>query len=159
MKTHTACQLYDAVTSYGTNPSLQRRCRVSCFAVSSDVRRRRTKYMAKLHDMFTQARRAQGGSGLGFVGKSKSASKPRAAALVVEFADFDEGNAEAALKAGADGILFTWNGKDTSSLDTLKKAIDSTKSGSENVVCGLNITGGWEKLEREDLEHLKELGV
>src|SRR5947209_1386077 len=115
--------------------------------------------MAKLHDMFTQARRAQGGSGLGFVGKNKPTSKPRAAALVVEFADFDAGSAEAAIKAGADGLLFTWNGKDTSLLDTLKQAIDSAKSGSENVVCGLNITGGWEKLERENLEHFKEQGV
>ena len=135
MKIHTGCQLLDACNH------------------------RRITYMAKLHDMFTQARRAQGGSSLGFVGKSKPASKPRAAALVVEFPDFDEGSAEAAIKAGADGLLFDWDAKDTTSLDTLKKAIDSAKAGSENVVCGLNITGGWEKLARENLEHLKELGV
>ena len=115
--------------------------------------------MAKLHDMFNQARRAQSGGSLGFVGKSKPMTKPRAAALVVEFANFDEGSAEAAIKAGADGLLFTWDGKDSSSLDTLKKAIDSAKTGSENAVSGLNITGGWDKLERENLEHLKELGV
>ena len=115
--------------------------------------------MAKLHDMFTQARRAQSGGSLGFVGKNKPTTKPRAAALVVELPNFNEGSAEAAIKAGADGLLFTWDGKDSSSLDTLKKAIDSAKAGSENAVSGLNITGGWDKLERENLEHIKELCV
>jgi hypothetical protein len=115
--------------------------------------------MAKLRDMFTQAQRAQSGGSLGFVGKNKPTTKPRAAALVVELPTFDEGSAESAIKAGADGLLFTWDGKDSASLDTLKKAIDSAKAGSENTVSGLNITGNWEKLERENLEHLKELGV
>lgn len=115
--------------------------------------------MAKLRDMFTQAQRAQSGGSLGFVGKNKPTTKPRAAALVVELTTFNEGSAESAIKAGADGLLFTWDGKDSSSLDTLKKAIDSAKAGSENAVSGLNITGNWDKLERENLEHLKELGV
>ncbi len=115
--------------------------------------------MAKLHDMFTRARRAQSSSGIGFVGKSKSLAKPRAAALVVEFHDIDAGNAESAVKSGADGLLFTWDGKDASSLETLKKAIEAAQTGGENVVCGLQIKGGWEKLEREDFEQIKELGV
>jgi len=115
--------------------------------------------MSKLHDMFTQARRSQSGGGLGFVGKAKPSTKPRAAALVVELSDIDEGSAEAAIKAGADGLLFAWDGEETTDLDTLKKAIESAQASGENVVCGVHITGNWESLERENLEHLKELGV
>ena len=70
--------------------------------------------MSKLLDMFAQARRAQGGSGMGFLGKNRQETKPRAAAIVIELASADVSNAEAALKAGADGLLFTWDGKDTS---------------------------------------------
>jgi hypothetical protein len=115
--------------------------------------------MAKLHDMFTQARRAQSSGGIGFVGKNKPLTKPRAAALVVEFPDIDAGNAESAIKSGADGLLFTWDGRDASSLETLKEAIDAAQTSGEKVVCGLHITGGWEKMERENFEHLKELDV
>ncbi|HYX49852.1 MAG TPA: hypothetical protein VE843_08930, partial [Ktedonobacteraceae bacterium] len=61
--------------------------------------------MAKLHDMFTQARRAQSSGGIGFVGKNKPITKPRAAALVVELPGFDAGKAESAIKSGADGLL------------------------------------------------------
>jgi 2-methylisocitrate lyase-like PEP mutase family enzyme len=63
------------------------------------------------------------------------------------------------VKAGADGLLFAWDGKDASSLDTLQKAIEAARSGNENVICGLQITSGWDKLERENVEHLKEQGV
>src|SRR5436305_14648651 len=115
--------------------------------------------MAKLHDMFTQARRAQSSSGIGFVGKNKAITKPRAAALVVEFPTFNAGDAESAIKSGADGLLFTWDGNDASILESLKDAIDAAQTSGEKVVTGLNITGGWEKLERENFEHLKELGV
>lgn len=115
--------------------------------------------MAKLHDMFTQARRGQSGGGMGFLGKSKAETRPRAAALVVEFPQITAANAEAALKAGADGLLFYWDGKDDALLDTLKKEIDSAKTHNENVVCGLSITGGWNKLDRESLLHIKEQGI
>src|SRR5712692_6899858 len=115
--------------------------------------------MAKLHDMFTQARRAQSSGSIGFVGKNKPLIKPRAAALVVEFPDIDAGDAESAIKSGADGLLFIWNGKDTSALETLKEAIEAAQTSGEKILCGLHITGGWEKLERENFEQLKELGV
>src|SRR5690348_15424318 len=115
--------------------------------------------MTKLHDMFTQARRAQSSGGIGFVGKNKSITKPRAAALVVELPDFDAGAAESAIKSGADGLLFTWNGNDASELHLLKDAIDAAQSSGEKIVSGLSITGGWENLERENFEHLKELEV
>jgi hypothetical protein len=115
--------------------------------------------MAKLHDMFTQARRAQSSGGIGFVGKNKPQTKPRAAALVVEFPTIDAGDAESAIKSGADGLLFTWDGSDASALESLKEAIDAAQTNGEKVVCGVNIRGGWEKLERESFEHLKELGV
>ena len=115
--------------------------------------------MAKLHDMFTQVQRAQSSGGIGFVGKNKPLTKPRAAALVVEFPDINAGDAESAIKSGADGLLFTWDGTNASSLETLKEAIDAAQTSGETVVCGLHITGGWEKLERENFEHLKELGV
>jgi hypothetical protein len=115
--------------------------------------------MAKLHDMFTQVRRAQSSGGIGFVGKNKPITKPRAAALVVEFPNIDAGDAESAIKSGADGLLFTWDGNDASALESLKDAIDAAQTSGEKVVSGLNITGGWENLERETFEHLKELGV
>lgn len=115
--------------------------------------------MGKLQDLFTQVRRAQSSGGIGFVGKSKSLTKPRVAALLVSLNDFDAGTAESAVKAGADGLLFAWDGKDASSLDTLQKAIEAARSGNENVICGLQITSGWDKLERENVEHLKEQGV
>ncbi len=115
--------------------------------------------MAKLHDMFTQVHRAQSSGGIGFVGKNKPLTKPRAAALVVEFPNIDAGDAESAIKSGADGLLFTWDGSNASSLETLKVAIDAAQTSGETVVCGLHITGGWEKLERENFEQLKELGV
>jgi len=115
--------------------------------------------MAKLHDMFTQARRAQSSGGIGFVGKNKPVTKPRAAALVVELPNIDAGQAESAIKSGADGLLFSWNGTDASDLDPLKGAIDAAQTSGEKVVTGLNITGGWESLERENFEHLKESGV
>jgi hypothetical protein len=115
--------------------------------------------MAKLHDMFTQARRSQSSGGIGFVGKNKPITKPRAAALVVEFPNIDAGDAESAIKSGADGLLFTWDGNDASALESLKDAIEAAQTSGEKVVSGLNITGGWENLERENFEHLKESGV
>lgn len=115
--------------------------------------------MAKLHDMFTQARRAQSSGGIGFVGKNKPITKPRAAALVVELPKIDAGKAESAIKSGADGLLFSWNGADASDLNPLEGAIDAAQTSGEKVVIGLNITGGWESLERENFEHLKESGV
>src|SRR5947209_5998022 len=115
--------------------------------------------MAKLHDIFTQARRGQSGGGMGFLGKNRAETKPRAAAIVVEFPQMMAGSAEAALKAGADGLLFLWDGKDNALLDTIKKEIDSAKASNENVVCGLHISGGWHKLDRERLLHIKEQGI
>jgi len=115
--------------------------------------------MAKLHDMFTQARRARSSGGIGFVGKNKPVTKPRAAALVVELPNIDAGDAESAIKSGADGLLFTWDGHDASALESLKDAIDAAQTSGEKVVTGLSITGGWENLERENFEHLKESGV
>ena len=115
--------------------------------------------MAKLQDMFTQARRAQGGGGMGFLGKSKATSGAHAAALVVKFPKVTVGSAEAALKAGADGLLFTWDGKDRTLLERLKQEIDSAKTSNEQVVSGLQITAGWENLDHDSLTHLKDLGL
>jgi len=115
--------------------------------------------MSKLLDMFSRVRRAQSSSGIGFVGKNKATTKPRAAALIIEFADIDVASAEAAIKAGADGLLFLWDGKETSEFETLKQAIDATKTSDSNAVCGLQITGGWDSLERDRLEQLKDAGV
>ena len=115
--------------------------------------------MSKLIDMFTQARRAQSSSGMGFLGKNRPEVKPRAAAIVVELATNDAGSAEAAVKAGADGLLFAWAGQDTNWLETLKSTIETAKASNDKVVSGLHITGDWDKLERESLEHLKDQGV
>jgi len=115
--------------------------------------------MAKLHDMFTQARRAQSSGGIGFVGKNKPVTKPRAAALVIELSTINAGDAESAIKSGADGLLFSWDGQNASALELLKDATDAAQTSGEKVVTGLSITGGWENLERENFEHLKESGV
>lgn len=114
--------------------------------------------MAKLHDLFTQARRARSGSGMGFLGKNRVESKAHAAALVVEFPTVSAGSAEAALKAGADGLLFHWDGEDSAALDTLKKELDSARSRQEDTVCGLYITGGWDALDADSITNIKEQG-
>jgi hypothetical protein len=108
--------------------------------------------------MFMQARRAQSGGGMGFLGKNKGEFKPRAAALVVELPNITAGSSEALLKAGADGLLFTWNGE-SSFLDTLKQEIDSAKSVNENLVTGVHIAGNYDSLDREKLTQLKDAGV
>ena len=115
--------------------------------------------MNKLLDMFIQARRAQSGSGMGFLGKNRQETKPRAAALVVELTTANAGNAEAAIKAGADGLIFAWDGQDMSWLDTLKEVTDAAKASNEKTVCGLHITGGWDTLERDRLTQLHEQGI
>ncbi len=115
--------------------------------------------MTKLQDMFTQARRAQSSGGMGFLGKNKSEAKARSAALVAEFTHITGGSAEAALKAGADGLIFAWDGKDTSSFETLKQEIDAAKASNANTVIGLNITGGLDALNQESLKEIKEQGV
>lgn len=115
--------------------------------------------MAKLQDMFTQARRAQNGGGMGFLGKNKAETKARAAALVVEVNQISAGSAEAALKAGADGIIFAWDGTDTAQLETLKHEIEAAKTAKENTVTGLHIQGGLDALTQESLKGLVEQGV
>lgn len=115
--------------------------------------------MAKLQDLFTQARRAQSGGGLGFLGKNRGEAKPHAAALVVAFSQIKGGDAEAALKAGADGLLFTWDGKSTALLDSVKQEIEAAKTANEQVITGLQITGGWDNLTRESLAQIKEQGI
>jgi hypothetical protein len=115
--------------------------------------------MSKLLDTFTQARRGQGSAGMGFLGKNRPEAKPRAAALLVELPSTDAGSVESAIKAGADGLLFTWDGNDSVSLDALKVATDAAQSSNEKAVSGLHITGGWDELTRESIEHLKEQGI
>lgn len=115
--------------------------------------------MAKLQDMFSQARRAQSNGGMGFLGKNRNETKPRSAAIVVEFDKVTAGNAEAALKAGADGILFNWESGDTAQLETLKTEAEAAKAHNENALTGLKITGSAEKLTAETLKNLKEQGI
>ena len=114
--------------------------------------------MAKLQELFTQARRGQSGGGMGFLGKSKADVKPRSAVLVVDFPLVTAGNAEAALKAGADGILFNWDGKDEAILETFKKEIASAQVTNEQLVAGLRLAGNLEHINRETLTRIKEQG-
>src|SRR5205807_8582246 len=115
--------------------------------------------MSKLLDMFIQARRAQSNSGMGLLGKNRPEVKPRAAAIVVELATNNTGSAEAAVKAGADGLLFAWDGQDTNWLESFKSTVEAAKAGNDKVVSGLHIIGGWDKLERESFQQLKDHGV
>lgn len=112
--------------------------------------------MVKLQDLFTQARRTQSGGGMGFRGKSREESKAHAAALIVAFSQVNSGGAEAALKAGADGLLYTWDGEST--LQELKQEIESAKAVKDQTVSGLYITGGWEDLTRESFDKITETG-
>lgn len=114
--------------------------------------------MAKLQDMFTQARRAQSGGAMGFLGK-KAESKAHSAALVVAFPSISAGNAESALKAGADGLLFSWDGRDSSALTTLKAEVEAAKANNANAVVGVRLTSAANKLQREMLTQLKENGA
>ena len=115
--------------------------------------------MAKLQEMLTQARRAQNGGGIGFLGKNRAEAKARAAALVVEFSKVNAGSAETALKAGADGILFNWAAGDTAQLEVLKKEIEAAKDSKENTATGLNIQDGYDKLDEDQLKQLVDLKV
>ncbi|MDQ2885886.1 MAG: hypothetical protein M3Y39_07345 [Chloroflexota bacterium] len=115
--------------------------------------------MAKLQDMFTQARRAQSGGGIGFLGKNRAESKAHAASIVVEFPSIVAGGVEAALKAGADGLLFGWNGQDEALLATVKQEIEAAKASNEGLIVGLRVTDGLDTLERENLSELKEMGI
>ena len=115
--------------------------------------------MSKLLDMFRQARRSQAGGGMGFLGKAKPEIKPRAAAIIVALSTIDKSSAESAIKAGADSVIFSWDGEDTASFEDLQAAIEAAKAAGENVICGLHITGGWEQLDHDNIEHLKDQGV
>lgn len=115
--------------------------------------------MAKLRDLFTQAQRTQSGGGMGFLGKGRNEVKPRAAALVVALSQVSAGTTEAILKAGADGLLYTWDGGDSAALETLKQEIDAAKAGNESLVSGLHITGGWDALDRDALSNIKDQGI
>ncbi|MGH2507112.1 MAG: hypothetical protein ACRDHZ_06830 [Ktedonobacteraceae bacterium] len=115
--------------------------------------------MGKLSDLFAQVRRARSGKGIGFVGKNSPTLKAREAALLVEFHGTDVGNAEAAIKAGADGLIFTWDGQGNENTDTLHSAIEAAQTANEHTLCGLHLTGGGKKLERKDFERFKELGL
>jgi hypothetical protein len=114
--------------------------------------------MAKLQELFTQARRGQSGGGMGFLGKNRTEVKARSTAIVVDFTRVTAGNAEAALKAGADGILFNWDGKNEAVLETLKKEIESAKVSNEQLVSGLRLTGELKGVERETFTKIKEQG-
>lgn len=113
--------------------------------------------MGKLSNLFARVRKARSGKGIGFVGKNTPAVKPRVAALLVELNGADAGNAEAAIKAGADGLIFAWKGNGNT--DALNKAVEAAQAAGEDVVCGLHITAGWEKLERKDFENFKDRGL
>lgn len=115
--------------------------------------------MGKLSELFAQVRKARSGKGIGFVGKNTPATKPRAAALLVDLSGMDAGKAEAAMKAGADGLIFTWNGQGSLNTDSLRKAAEAARAAGEGAICGLNITGGWDKLARKDFEEFKDLGL
>src|SRR5436305_5883798 len=103
--------------------------------------------MIKLQELFTQARRGQSGGGMGFLGKNKTEIKARSAALVIDFPHVTAGDAEAALKAGADGLLFNWDGRDEAVLETFKKEIESAKASNERLVSGLRLTGKLEGID------------
>ncbi|WP_376794946.1 hypothetical protein [Thermogemmatispora sp.] len=118
--------------------------------------------MSKFSDMLSQARRGQSGGAIGFFGgKSRPAIKPRAAALLIEFPAVDAGQAEAAIKAGANGLLFHWSGSalDSASLATLKQLSETIQSQDENAALGLHLRASSNNLERKTLEDLKEHGV
>lgn len=116
--------------------------------------------MGKLSDLFAQVRKARSGKGIGFVGKNTPAVKPRAAALLVELSTPEAGSAEGAIKAGADGLIFAWEAQNSGTgTDALKKAVEAAQAAGESVICGLHITGGWEKLTRKNFEDFKEFGL
>ena len=79
--------------------------------------------MAKLQDLFKQAQRTHNNGSIGFLGKNKAESKPHAASLVVAFPKLTAGSAEAVLKAGADGLLFTWDGQDDTQLEVAQHIV------------------------------------
>jgi hypothetical protein len=115
--------------------------------------------MGKLSELFAQVHKAQSGKGIGFVGKNLPTRKPRAAALLLACNGMDAGNAEAAIKTGADGLIFAWDEASKKDSKPLEKAIEAAQAAGERVICGLQIVGGWATLTRKDFESFKELGA
>ncbi|MBE3560229.1 MAG: hypothetical protein IMW89_13550 [Ktedonobacteraceae bacterium] len=115
--------------------------------------------MAKLQELFTQARRTQSRGGIGFLGRSGNESRAHAAALVVAFPQITTGAAESALKAGADGLLFHWDGTNSETPAAVKNEIESARSVNDAVITGVRVTGGWESFGKEHFASLKDAGV
>jgi hypothetical protein len=116
--------------------------------------------MSKFSEMLNQARRGQSGSAIGFLGsQSKSEIKPRAAALVVEFPAVQVSGVEAALRAGVNGLLFTWTGPQSAASEALQEVGELVKRSDEHAAIGLHLTGGWQEMQRATLEQFKEQGV
>jgi biotin synthase-like enzyme len=63
------------------------------------------------------------------------------------------------LKAGADGLLFSWDGGSLSQLDSLKEELEAVRATHEDLVVGLKVTGALQKLDTKTLAALKELGL
>lgn len=115
--------------------------------------------MGKLSDLFAQVRKTRSGKGIGFVGgKNASTIKPRAAALLVALNAANSGNAESAIKAGADGLIFAWNGQNTGT-EALQSTVEAAQAAGDNILIGLHLSGGWNKLTRKDFENFKNSGV
>ena len=109
-------------------------------------------HMGKLVDKLQQVKQSSG-SGIGFFGRSQAAAaKPRAAAVLVSLGAKDVAAAEAAVKAGADALLFTgWTPK--SDLRAFSSA-----AGTGNVLLGVWLAEG-ETGSYGTLKQVREAGA
>src|SRR5260221_12682919 len=62
------------------------------------------------------------------------------------------------LACAASVACLSVSSEDASSLEPLKQATDAGQASGEKVASGLHITGGWDKLERENFQHFKRQG-
>jgi len=113
--------------------------------------------MGKLSELFARVRTTRSSKGIGFAGKSTSGTKARAAALLVDSGTFDTTSATAVVKAGADGLIFAWQGK--SSLTDLGEVVKAAREVNKDALFGLTVTDGSQQLERSSFEHFKEQGI
>ena len=54
-------------------------------------------------------------------------------------------------------MIFAWKGDGSTA--ALGKAVEAAQAAGEDVLCGLRLTAGWEKLDRKDFEQFKDLGL
>ena len=117
--------------------------------------------MGKLLETLQRVSKGSGG-GIGFLGRSRTQTKPRAAGILVALSQPEAGLVEAVAKAGVDGVLFSaQRGKSGSKVGT---SVEAYRQAAEplhaaNLPWGLDLTEVVAALEPDALKTIREGGA